>query len=189
MKWNNPALLLMTADHVLVETLGGKLREWGAMVLHYDLWSCCSMPATPVEVLLLDVRQQTAEVLRHYKSIRQENLVAETVLINRSGNISASMEGMRAGASDELIVPFDTETLREKINAAFSRSRRFRTKDGRRSLFAIFEQTMSAASFAQVAEFETAIEMVNVSARGGQAKESRGEQEAGGNNENEKENK
>lgn len=182
MKWDEPAFLIITDDDALLATLGGKLKEWGAEVLHLDLGRASAVFDKTIVVALIDVRRQTAAIWQYFTSVRPEIPFAETVLINRSGNISASMEGMRAGASDELIVPFDTATLRQKIDAAYGRSRRRQKKQAGRSLFAVFGEAMSAAAFAQAGEFEMALALLNGS-KDGHVKDSLGAPDASSNQE------
>jgi DNA-binding response OmpR family regulator len=73
------------------------------------------------------------------------------------------MAGMRAGASDELTVPFDMEALRRKMAEAFRRSRARKARKHRHPLVTAFEDAMSAAAFAESGEFETAREMLSSS--------------------------
>lgn len=163
MYWKKATLLIITNDDILVETLGGKLQKWGAVVFHIDVESGSALPAALIDVVLVDIRQNTDKALQQLNNIVEELPTVETILINSSDNISASMMGMRAGAGDELIVPFDTDTLRQKINAAGKRSRK-RLKQRRSSLFTVFGEAMNAATFAQAGEFETALDFVNRSA-------------------------
>lgn len=161
MKWKDAALLIITNDETLVKTLGGKLQEWGAFVYHYEPGYASIMPEKMIDVILVDVRSHTEEVLQRLSCILGEMPFTETILINSSNNISASMAGMRAGASDELTVPFDTEKLKKVLNAAFGRSRNRQKNKKRRSLFAVFGEAMSAATFAQAGEFEMARDILN----------------------------
>lgn len=166
MKEKSAALLIITSDETLVETLSGKLQEWGVAVYRDEIGQAPAGPDKIIDVILVDVRHQAETALHRLNSILGDLPTTETILINSLANISSSMAGMRAGASDELIVPFDTETLRQKVNAACSHSRKRRKKKTRRSLFDVFGEAMSAATFAQAGEFETAIDMLNSSAPG-----------------------
>lgn len=154
MKWKETALLIISNDEALFETLGGKLGTWGARAYHLDSGSSTPCLKKPIDIILVDIRREHEESLLQLKAAQKRTPFAETILININGNINASMAGMRAGASDELTVPFDTEILRKKINAACGRSRK---RQAKQSLFSFFEKTMSAATFAQAGEFTTAL--------------------------------
>jgi DNA-binding NtrC family response regulator len=160
MNWDAAALLIITADESLVETLGGKLREWGAVVYSQAPGDGAIGPEEGVDVILVDIRRHPGETLQRLKAVRAEIPLAETILINGSDNVSASMAGMRAGASDELTVPFDTATLKDVVSRAGARSQARRQKK-RRSLLEVFGEAMSAATFAQAGEHETALDLLN----------------------------
>lgn len=160
MNWDKPTFLILSDDEALKATLGGKLVEWGAEVALLEIGSAIPTSQEPIDVVLIDVRQKAVETLHYFDMIKTTMPFAETLIINRSGNISASMEGMRAGAGDELIVPLDTAILQRKMKTAYDRSRKRQKKRSKRSLFAVFGDSMSAATFAQAGEFETALEML-----------------------------
>lgn len=160
-KWQNTVIVIITDDVVLVQTLGGRLREWGATVFHSDADHTPPRPAICPDVVLVDIRDQTTEELRMLSAIQQEMPFAELLLINSNDNIKASMAGRRAGASDELVVPFDTGTIRQQIIAACGRSRNRQKMKKHRSMLTVFGDAMSAATFAQAGEFETALDILN----------------------------
>jgi DNA-binding NtrC family response regulator len=71
---------------------------------------------------------------------------------------------MQQGASDDIIVHFDVDQLRKKINSALKR-RRAQLKASRKgTLLNTFQDAMVAATFAQAGEFETAQEIYAESA-------------------------
>ncbi|MCL7487607.1 MAG: response regulator [Desulfobulbaceae bacterium] len=78
--------------------------------------------------------------------IRESMPSVDVVLINYSDNVNASMAGMRAGASDDLTVPFDMEKLKRKVVEACHRSRKKSVVRHRRSLQKLFEDSMSAVA-------------------------------------------
>lgn len=161
MQWDYGTFVIITGDEILLRTLGGKLQEWGNRVLHYDPFHPSALPQEAISVAMVDVRRNAQETLKRFSSLRRDMPFAETILINNDGNISASMAGMRAGASDELTVPFDMKGLKKAVNAACLRSKKLQEKMKWRPLLDFFEKTMTAATFAQAGEFETAISIVD----------------------------
>lgn len=157
----NPALLIVTADEVLFSTLGGKLREWGADVFHHAPSETRAMPKPAIDVILVDVRRHAAQALQFLGRILTEMPGAEAILINNNDNIGASMEGMRTGATDELLVPFDTRAVERAVNAACRRSALRRKKKEKPLLLAVFEEAMTAAAFAEAGELDTAREILS----------------------------
>lgn len=176
----SPDLLIVTDDVALGETLGGKLQQWGARVWRHDPREGQALLTKAVDVILVDVRHHAEAMLRGLARIRDAMPCAETVLINNSENINASMAGMRAGASDELTVPFDMEALRRKMAEAFRRSRARKARKHRHPLVTAFEDAMSAAAFAESGEFETAREMLSASDAAGKSDGAEGEKQGEG---------
>lgn len=165
MEWARAALLIVTNDEALREVLGGKLRQWGASVHDHDPGEGQASLARAIDVILVDVRHHAEMMLSGLGGIRAAMPFAEMVLINSSGNVNASMAGMRAGASDELTVPFDMEALKQKMIDACRRSKRRHAKN-MGSLITVFEDAMSAAAFAEAGEFETARSILEASGSG-----------------------
>lgn len=165
MEWARAALLIVTNDEALREVLGGKFRQWGASVHHHDPGEGQVSLVRAVDVILVDVRHHAELMLSGLGGIRAAMPFAEMVLINSSDNVNASMAGMRAGATDELTVPFDMEALKQKMIDACRRSKRRHAKN-MGSLITVFEDAMSAAAFAEAGEFDTARSILEASASG-----------------------
>lgn len=156
MEMKSTELLIVSQDQALLDVLGGKLSQWGATVHKHHIGEFESREDRNVNVILVDVRQQAERIIDSLRGIRKAIPWAEMVLINRSGNIHGSITGMRAGASDELTVPFEMNNLKQKVTEACERSRMRSAVKHTRSLLNVFERTMSAAAFAEAGEFETA---------------------------------
>lgn len=185
MEWASAALLIVTDDGALGETLGGKLQQWGARVEQHDPGAGQTLLAKAVDVILVDVRHHAEMMLQGLARIREAMPWAEMVLINSSDNVNGSMAGMRAGASDELTVPFDMDALRRKMAEALRRSRVQQARKRGHRLIRAFEDAMSAAAFAESGEFETARTMLSASGAGNGADgEESGKKEDGFNQSN-----
>lgn len=109
---------------------------------------------------LIDIRDLTDDAYGLVYSIRQQHVGIEVVLINKPDNVAASIAGMKAGASDEVIVPFDIDTLKAIINDASIRAQADRTKKRGRTLLSRFSEAMMAATFAQAGDFDGAMNML-----------------------------
>ncbi|MEW6595208.1 MAG: hypothetical protein AB1413_10095 [Thermodesulfobacteriota bacterium] len=156
---------IVSADPSFAELLRGKLQGWGLTATlgeEHPLAAVQAAAAGKVDVILLDIRQEAATMVSRLASAMQGKNGLEVVLINTPEGVSASMEGMRAGASDEVTTPLDAATLQEKIMAAVRRRQKAKKAAGRRkaSLWGLLEQTMNAATFAQAGEFDTAMEFL-----------------------------
>jgi len=112
-----------------------------------------------LDVVLLDVRRCEDSLLAWLAALKRALPAVEVILLGLPGQVAISIGAMRAGASTELSAPFDLATLRGAVSAALRR-RRKRLDVARPSLLERFQRAMSAATFAQAGEFETAREIL-----------------------------
>ncbi|HCC54152.1 MAG TPA: hypothetical protein DEQ20_04390 [Desulfobulbaceae bacterium] len=146
---------IVSSDAGFAETMRALLQDWGLTIA---LSEESALPPTGTEIVLLDIRQASSEEPHPLLAIRERMPTAEIILINRPDNIPLSIAGMQAGAADELIAPFDTDTLKNTISAAL---RRRKKRHGKKSLLQRFGDAMAAATFAQAGEFDTALSLLD----------------------------
>lgn len=161
-----PTVQVVSTDLTFAELLCSKLQSWGLTPALGDEYLDAAVTAAAegaIDVLLLDIRQQPEALLGRLAAAMKSMAGLEVVLINNPGCIGASMEGMRIGASDELTPPIDAGIFRKKVLAAVRRHRRATSAAAgkKKSLWKIFDQTMSAATFAQAGEYEIALELID----------------------------
>lgn len=161
-----PAVQIVSANQPFAELLCAKLQGWGLRATTGDEQLHDTMAAARqgrLDVLLLDVRQEAGPLLRRLAdTLNRLTGKPDIILINTQDGISASMEGMRLGAAEELTTPLDATALHQAILAAAERRRRTRkAATKKRSLLGMLEQAMTAATFAQAGEFDTAMEFIN----------------------------
>ncbi len=152
---------IVSPDLAFAESLGQRLRGWGVSVaIESDFTQ--AIPSTAageqVDLVLLDVRRCDDGLLGWLSAIKRALPALEVILLNLPGQVAISIAAMRAGASAELSAPFDLATLRSAVSAALRR-RKARLRRARPSLLERFERAMSAATFAQAGEFDTAREI------------------------------
>ncbi len=105
-----------------------------------------------IDVALLDLSGLKLEGLKILSLIKKLNPLTEVITLNGSGNMSLSIDGMKRGAFDDLLIPFDINTLTERIKTAYAQ------KSQREAKTAIsgYQKVMMAATFAEAGESETA---------------------------------
>ena len=113
-----------------------------------------------LDVVLLDVRRCEDPLLAWLAALKRALPAVEVIILGLPGQVTISIAAMRAGASTELSAPLDLAALRAAVSAALRR-RRKRLGAARPSLRERFHRAMSAATFAQAGEFETAREILD----------------------------
>lgn len=75
------------------------------------------------DVVLLGLKGNKKLGLALLKTIKEKRPLVEVILLSSSEDhsLSASIEGMKLGAFDEILVPFDLETLLGRIHEACRR--------------------------------------------------------------------
>jgi len=161
-----PHILFVSRDAGLTQTACDRLRQWGLTVsvkADFMLSGEGDVPGRDTAVALLDIREDITGALQWLRAAKKEQPGLEVLLINQPEQIENSMAGMHAGASDELTVPLELSELRRKIMAALLRWENRSGRKRKRSLARIFQEAMTAATYAQAGDFDTAKELLRKS--------------------------
>jgi DNA-binding NtrC family response regulator len=121
----SPRVLIVVRETLSLETVANRLRQrdMSVFTVGSEQQVIQFLSRQDVDVVLLDMRypeegEFALQSLGHVKGLRP---CAEVIVLSRSENIALSMEGMRQGASDDITVPFDFETLVARIEEARAR--------------------------------------------------------------------
>jgi DNA-binding NtrC family response regulator len=113
-------LLIIESDDPFRRKISVRLRQE-----NYRVFEACQeieahriMQRKDIDVILLGLRGLKQRGLSLLKAIKEERPSIEVILLIPSEELSLSIEGMKLGAFDDLMVPFDLETLLERIQAA-----------------------------------------------------------------------
>jgi DNA-binding NtrC family response regulator len=110
-----------------------------------------------IDVILLDIRTRGESRLRLLTDAKAKRPATEIILLSNQYSLALAMEGIQAGAYDDIPEPFEMDVLAKKIQAAWKRRKK---AAGSRSRFARFwEKTMMAVAYAEAGEHETAIRL------------------------------
>jgi len=157
-----PRVCIVSPDAAFARSIGSRLEGWGHTVsleLDYRRVTPSFLEEERVDVVLLAVGSLEEGALRWLASVKQALPALEVVLLNLAGEVAISIEGMRAGASQELSAPFDLSKLRSALRAALRR-RRKQAGRPRPSLSHRFGRAMAAAAFAEAGEPGTALQIL-----------------------------
>jgi len=118
----NITLLIIDQDNPFRNNLIGRLHHENYKILlavrQEDIKQI--LDTEDIDVVLLNLDKTNREGLIILKQIKTESPLTEIIIINSSKNIALSIEGMKLGAFDDFFLPFDVESLVERIKDAFS---------------------------------------------------------------------
>jgi DNA-binding NtrC family response regulator len=155
-------LLIIAEDVCLRWNLSGRLREEGYTVFEAGQEGEAKkiLSKENVDVVLVSLGDCKDEELSLIKMARKAGSNREVIILNRSNQLSLSMEVMKLGAFDDLLYPFDLSLLVRRIEEACELRKKRRSIA--KSLFRRYEEAMVAASFAEAGELETAREFLKM---------------------------
>ena len=77
-----------------------------------------------IHVAIVDIQVEERKGLRWVEYIKHNHKTTEVIMLNNQEQIASSIQGMRLGAFDDIMVPFDMKLLKEKINMAHQHGNR-----------------------------------------------------------------
>lgn len=115
-------VLVIETDTLFRRSLVERLRLEGHMVFEAgeEVGAEKLVHAKNVDVVLLGLGGLQRRALGILKKIKERRPTTEVILMSPADyhSLPLSMEGMRLGAFDEVLAPFDTEALMERIRQA-----------------------------------------------------------------------
>jgi DNA-binding NtrC family response regulator len=155
-----PTVMLAIWEKSLLHVMNNKLRELNFDVVVVENGSeLAQQTATrDIDVILLDIRSDGESGLRLMTEAREKKPETEVILLSNQQCIALAMEGIQAGAFDDIPEPFEVDKISKKILAAWKRKKRSK-RSGLNRLAVFWEKTMMAAAYAEAGDFETAISL------------------------------
>ena len=116
-----PKLLLVDDEERFRETLAKRLRETG-----YEVGGAAGgvealdlLASGSFDIVILDIQMPGMSGLETLSEIRARHIGVEVIMLTGHGDVSSAVEGMRLGAYDYLMKPYEYEYLVVKIQEAF----------------------------------------------------------------------
>lgn len=116
-----------------------------------------------IDVVLLGLNGFKEKGLSFLKTIKKVRPLTEVILMNSPGDLPLSIAGMKLGAFDDLLTPFDLGALLGQIRKAWARKRELEEKRKGRSILERCQDAMVAISFAEAGELDTARDILRKS--------------------------
>ncbi|MCW7753990.1 response regulator [Desulfobotulus sp. H1] len=116
-----PIRILVVDDEVdFTEMLCLRLKEVGHLAdAVHDGEACMSMlDQKPYDVLVLDIRMPGMDGLQVLRQIKSDHISTEVILLTGHGSTETAVEGMKRGAFDYALKPYEFTELLEKIQEA-----------------------------------------------------------------------
>jgi len=126
-------LLLVEDEPGLVLTLGDRLRSEGYDVAHAADGDTGfeRAVAEPFDLLLLDVGLPKRDGFAVVRDLRQRGVRTPVLMLTARGQVADRVVGLRLGADDYLVKPFDAQELLARVEALLRRAGRASPASGR----------------------------------------------------------
>lgn len=118
---NLPKLLLVDDEERFRETLSKRLQETGYDVegVGNGLEALEKLDTEKIDIVILDIQMPGLSGIETLSEIRAKHIGVEVIMLTGHGDVSSAVEGMRLGAYDYLMKPYEYEYLVVKIQEAF----------------------------------------------------------------------
>jgi DNA-binding NtrC family response regulator len=107
-----------------------------------------------IDVVILNFRDLMSEGIQLLHNLKKKKPQAEVITLSVPTGLRFSIEGMKLGVFEDLVMPFDLEELVRKTLLAWEKRRK--AKRGGPSLRQRFEGLAAAVSFAEAGDHATA---------------------------------
>ena len=105
-----------------------------------------------IDVALIGLEGLGEKGLPFVKAVKRIRPLTEVILLNSPDKLHLSIAGMKMGAFDDILMPFDLEALLERIRRALDKKRKNEQQSKLRAIFQRCEDIMVMVSFAEAGE-------------------------------------
>lgn len=118
---NLPRLMLVDDEERFRETLSKRLNETGYEVrgVASGMEALDLLSAEKFDVVILDIQMPGMSGIETLSEIRSRHIGVEVIMLTGHGEVASAVEGMRLGAYDYLMKPYEYEYLVVKIQEAY----------------------------------------------------------------------
>ncbi len=114
-------LLLVDDEERFRETLAKRLRETGYEVSDAGsgMEALDMLAGQKFDLVIMDIQMPGLSGIETLSEIRAKHIGVEVIMLTGHGDVSSAVEGMRLGAYDYLMKPYEYEYLVVKIQEAY----------------------------------------------------------------------
>ena len=120
-------LLIIESDNFFRKNLAQRLpdeKKCRILFAEHRIEALNIVKRKNIDVVLLSLKDLKKEGLMILKELKTVRPLTEVITISRSDQIALSIEGMKLGAFDDFIVPFDLESLFRQIQKAYRKKKK-----------------------------------------------------------------
>jgi len=116
-----PKLLLVDDEERFRDTLAKRLKETGYAVegAGSGMDALEMLSKGKFDIVVMDIQMPGMSGIETLSEIRAKHIGVEVIMLTGHGDVSSAVEGMRLGAYDYLMKPYEYEYLVVKIQEAF----------------------------------------------------------------------
>jgi DNA-binding NtrC family response regulator len=117
-----PRILIVDDEERFRVTLGKRLteREFDVTTVGSGQEALEEIKRKLYDVIILDVKMPGLDGIETLSRIKTLNPGIEVILLTGHSSVDTAVKGLRIGAYDYLLKPYELETLLEKINGAYN---------------------------------------------------------------------
>lgn len=121
MNQSMPSILIVDDEERFRVTLGKRLKEAGFPVetVGSGQEALDHLGQQPADVVILDIKMPGLSGIEVLAEIRRRHIGTEVLLLTGHAEVSSAVEGMRLGAHDYLMKPYEFQGLQTKIHDAY----------------------------------------------------------------------
>ena len=124
-------VLLVDDEVAFTEALSKRLNKRGLSVRVADSGQSCldELATQPgAEVVILDVKMPEMDGLETLKRLKADHPLIEVIMLTGHATVESAIEGMKLGAFDYLMKPYEIDDLVSKVGEAARRKRKHEEK-------------------------------------------------------------
>lgn len=125
---NEPKLLMVDDEVPFIEAISKRLkrRNFDVSIAHSGMEALAKLEedgGAETEVIILDVKMPGMDGIETLGEIKRKYPLIEVIMLTGHATVPSAIDGMKKGAYDFLMKPYDMEDLIDKVSAAVAKKR------------------------------------------------------------------